>query len=419
MTSNGIQFYRVRGTHYECARHIGIACRELIKKRIEDDRIYLTPMFNFIQTTDGHKLHQGFIEIIRKTFPWYWDEICGLADGSEIPLEQILVLNFENETQTAYRLHEAQKVNHQQEDEETGAKGCTTVLINRLDTNTLSLIHNEDNTAGLYETGYLIEADIKSSPYDNGTRYSPDERFIAYCYAGVIPGIAFGANKHGFAYALNALYPNFVGQNRIPRLIINRALLSIADENQLDELIHTIPIAYAFCINGAFFRVRNKDTCHLINYELGPKFNSETNFVSKCLILNNEQYRQYQEVNDTVCVALNYLNHFNHYERSDGSIVEREPLLWSRNRALRALEIGEIYTVKDALYLLGDRVDEKFPIFFIGGTTEINLATLCTAHFNFHTRQLSIYRNNPKNNSEPQLVYNLDDLLNNEFNTNI
>ncbi|CAF1370272.1 unnamed protein product [Rotaria sp. Silwood1] len=309
MTSNDIRLYRVRGTHYKCARDIGIACRELIKKRIENDRLYLTPMFNFVRTIDGLKLHQGFIEIIRKTFPWYWDEILGLADGSEIPLEQLLVLNFENETQTAYRLYEAEQMNHQQEDEESGAKGCSTVLINRLDTNTLSLVHNEDNTAGLYDTGYLIEADIKSSPYDNGSRHSPNERFIAYCYAGVIPG--------------------------------------------------------------------------------------------------------------TICVALNYLNHFNHYERSDGSIVEREPLLWSRYRARRALEIGEIHTVKDALYLLGDRVDEKYPIFFIGGTTEINLATLCTAHFNFHTRQLSIYRNNPKDNSEPQLIFNLDDLLKNEFITNI
>ncbi|CAF1288173.1 unnamed protein product [Rotaria sordida] len=416
MSSNDIRFYRVRGTHYECARKIGIACRELIKKRIENDRIYLTPMFDFVRTSDGVKLHQGFIEIIRKIFPWYWDEICGLVDGCEIPLEQILVLNFENETQTAYRLYEAKNANHQQEDEENDAKGCSTVLINRLDTNTLSLVHNEDNTAGLYDAGYLIEADIKSSSYDNGTRHSPNERFIAYCYAGVIPGIAFGVNMHGFAYTLNALYPNFVGQNRIPRLIINRALLSITDENQLDELIRTVPIAYGFCINCAFFRVHNQDTCYLINYELGPKLNNEKNFISKCLVLNNEQY---QEVNGTTCIVLNYLNHFNHYERSDGSIVEREPLLWSRNRARRALEIGEICTVKDALDLLGDTTDEKYPIFFVGGTTEINLATLYTAHFNFHTRQLSIYRDNPKDNSEPQLVYNLDDLLKNEFITNI
>lgn len=188
MTSNDIRLYRVQGTHYECAREIGTTCRELIKKRIEDDRNHLTPMFNYVRTAEGLMLHQNFIKIICKIFPWYWDEIRGLADGSEIPLEEILVLNFENETQTAYRLYEAKQNNCQQEDIETGAKGCSTVLINRLDTNTLSLVHNEDNTAGLYETGYLIEADIKSTTYDNGTRSSPDEKYLAYCYAGVIPG---------------------------------------------------------------------------------------------------------------------------------------------------------------------------------------------------------------------------------------
>lgn len=111
------------------------------------------------------------------------------------------------------------------------------------------------------------------------------------------------------------------------------------------------------------------------------------------------------------CTALNFLTHYNHFERCDGSIVERETLLWSRNRGRRGLEIGEMHTVKDALYLLGDRADEKYPIFFVGGTTEINLATLCTAHFDFHTRQLYIYRNNPRENTEPKLVYNLDNLL--------
>ena len=109
-------------------------------------------------------------------------------------------------------------------------------------------------------------------------------------------------------------------------------------------------------------------------------------------------------------MAMNYLNHFNHYERCNGLIVERETLLWSRNRGRRSLEIGEIRTVDEAMNLLGDRTDEKYPIFFVGGTTEVNLATLCTVHFNLHTRQLSIYRDNPMSQKDPKLVFNLDDL---------
>jgi hypothetical protein len=191
MTSGRIPLYRVKGTHYECAHAIGMLTREAIRHRIADDLAYLSSLFAFIQTDYGHKLHRGFIETVCLLFPWYWDEIRGLADGSEIPLEQLLVLNFLNETRTAYRLLEEKKKfleKDQQLENETGEKGCTTVLINRKDTNTFSLLHNEDQSTALYNCGYLVEADIQSSKYDNDKRESPNEKFIAYCYAGAIPG---------------------------------------------------------------------------------------------------------------------------------------------------------------------------------------------------------------------------------------
>ena len=191
MASNRIPLYRVRGTHYECAHVIGVKTREAIRHRIGDDLASLAHLFTFVQTDYGLRLCREFISTIRSLYPWYWDEICGLADGSEVPLEQILVLNFLNETDTAYKLlKEKQKPDQSKEDfiNETGEKGCTTVLLNRQDTNTFSILHNEDQATALYMNGYLIEADIQSSEYNDGQRVSPDEKFIAYCYAGAIPG---------------------------------------------------------------------------------------------------------------------------------------------------------------------------------------------------------------------------------------
>jgi len=191
MASSRIPLYRVKGTHYECAYTIGNLTREAIRHRIADDLTSLAKLFAFIQTEYGLLLHRDFIETIRLLYPWYWDEICGLADGSQVPLEQILVLNFLNETKTAYELlEEKQKLNQidGQILNETGEKGCTTVLLNRQDTNIFSLLHNEDHATALYLTGYLVEADIQSSEYDDGKRQSPNEKFLAYCYAGAIPG---------------------------------------------------------------------------------------------------------------------------------------------------------------------------------------------------------------------------------------
>ena len=192
MNTNRIPFYRVNGTHYQHAYQIGKLTRNAIQHRINADLIYLSPSFKFVQSDYGQKLHEDFIETIRLSYPWYWDEIRGLADGSQMPLEQFVVLNFLNETRTAYRLFEEEKtkstVNKQQFEEEIGDKGCTTVLINRKDTNIFSLLHNEDHSSALFMSGYLVEVDVQSSKYNNDKVESPKEKFLAYCYADVIPG---------------------------------------------------------------------------------------------------------------------------------------------------------------------------------------------------------------------------------------
>lgn len=191
MCSFRVPLYRVKGNHYECSHAVGTLAREAILHRIANDLNVLSSLFSFVQTGYGQELHQNFIKRIREFYPWYWDEIRGIADGSQIPLEQILVLNFLNETRTAYRLFEEQKTideKNQQLTNETGEKGCSTVLLNRKDANILSLLHNEDHSIALLTTAYLVEAEIQSSKYDDGKRESPSEKFIAYCYAGAIPG---------------------------------------------------------------------------------------------------------------------------------------------------------------------------------------------------------------------------------------
>lgn len=404
MNSSRIPLYRVQGTHYQCAQQIGSLTREAIRHRIADDFAYLSPLFAFVQSDYGLKLHRDFIEAIRKYYPWYWDEIRGLADGSEIPIEQLLVLNFLNETRTAYRLLEEKKKDQEPENE-TGEKGCTTVLINRTDTKTLSLLHNEDHSSSLFMTGYLVEADIQSSPYENNQRQSPDEKFIAYCYAGAIPGNAFGVNVHGFACSLNGLYPNFIAHGRLPRQIVNRALLSAKNEDDLDNILYSSPVAYGFSVNGGFFTQPN----HLFNYELGPNLKLENeNYLSKCWIVAKENI---QDIQADFEVMKNYFVHYNHYERLADVIVQQKALESTYSRWQRGQELGEISTIQDAICLLGDNQNEAFPIFRVPNATDSNSVTLCTVHINFLTSELSIYQCNPKENNQPSLIYNLGDLF--------
>jgi len=188
MAATRIPFYRVKGTHYECAHAVGVLTRDAIRHRIATDLAEFSILFDFVQTDYGRKIHEDFIEKIRLIYPWYWDEFVGLANGSEIPLEKILVLNLLNETRTAYHLLKAKNDKNKQLENEIGNKGCTSILINRKDTNILSLLHNEDHSIALYKSGYLLQVDIQSSQYQNEKCQSPNEKFLAFCCAGAIPG---------------------------------------------------------------------------------------------------------------------------------------------------------------------------------------------------------------------------------------
>ena len=186
--SQRIPFYSMEGTHYEYTFKLGQLIAQQIRERIGKDSKDLQPLFSFIKTEDGSKYLNAYTATIQNEFPWYYDELKGLSDGSEVPLEQILVFNYKNELKAAHDLHD------NEESDEEGRTSCSTVLINRLDNDEqlLSISHNEDETDSNWNTSYILQATIKSSTYriDGGQerRESPNERFIAFMYAGQVAG---------------------------------------------------------------------------------------------------------------------------------------------------------------------------------------------------------------------------------------
>ena len=183
-----ISFYSVEGTHYDCSFKIGQLTAQKIRERIQNELNDLQPLFDFIKTDNGAKYFNSYTVTIRNEYPWYYDELKGLSDGSELALEQILVLNYKNE------LKAAKDLNDEKENDERGRSSCATVLVNRLDKGTqlLAIAHNEDEADSNWNTSYILQATIKSSVYRIGEkeeqRESPNERFIAFAYAGQVAG---------------------------------------------------------------------------------------------------------------------------------------------------------------------------------------------------------------------------------------
>ena len=210
---------------------------------------------------------------------------------------------------------------------------------------------------------------------------------------------------HGFACSLNGLYPDFIAHGRLPRQIINRALLSVRNEIELDQLLRASPSAYGFSMNGGFYHQLD----HLLNYEIGPNLDTENeNYISKCWIVSGEDNLEEKE---DYSIASNYLIHYNHYERLDNVIIQQKALESTYSRWKRGRELGEISNTTDAIRLLGDHQNPLFPIFRVPNQTDANSVTLCTVHINFLTLEMLVYQQNPKENNQPAFIYNLADLF--------
>lgn len=215
-------------------------------------------------------------------------------------------------------------------------------------------------------------------------------------------GNAFNVNAHGFVFTINALFPDYVAFERLPRQILFRALLAVENPQDLDQLFQTKPCAFGFSLNGGFLK---QD--YLFNYEIGPNRNvSNENYISKCLILNNEQ----KQNNDQFSV-LNYSTHYNHYERLNNVINEQKTLESTFHRWRRGQELGEISTINDAFNLLGDNENKLFPIFRSPNDVDHSTVTLATVHIDFRKLQFLAYDQNPKENTKPFFVYDLKNFL--------
>ena len=212
-------------------------------------------------------------------------------------------------------------------------------------------------------------------------------------------------NHHGFAYTVNGLYPNFIAHGRLPRQIVNRALLSVQNEAELDQILNSSSVAYGFCINAGFFYQQD----YLLNYEIGPNLKLEnTNYVSKCRIIDSEEKSSFD---DDSCERLNYLVHYNHYERLDDVIVQQKALESSRSRWTRGQTLGEINNIDDAIQLLGDDENPQYPIFRSVKKKESNSCTLCTAHIDFRQSKLIIYEANPKETNQALSIFDIKNLF--------
>lgn len=177
-----------RGTPRQIGRTLGEAGREAVRE-------VLLGADYWQAVTDP--AHAGAVEVmaenVKAMFPSVWEELQGLAEGLELPLEQVVAWNCRGDLMSNV------------------PDGCTTVQI----PGDVPVIgHNEDGLPGF--RGHAFVAGI-----------TPDDgpALMSFCYPGSIPGHTFAANAAGLVQAVNNLRLRGVAP-QLPRMGLGRAVLA-------------------------------------------------------------------------------------------------------------------------------------------------------------------------------------------------
>ncbi|KAL6174787.1 hypothetical protein ACLB2K_051433 [Fragaria x ananassa] len=191
---------------------IGQRFSSKIKSRLARDLILQDRLLPFAQTPESQPLIKSLTENHRTKFPRYWDELVGIAEGSD---------------------------------------DCSDVLVA---SDSMAIVaHNEDaNVALVGHTGTLR----------NGLS------FIAYTNAGELPSCAFGLNSHGLAFTLNSVPPleSEIVAGGIGRNFISRDLL---EAKSIDDALCRIESAKVSA--GHSYNLIETRTRRIINVETASK----------------------------------------------------------------------------------------------------------------------------------------------------
>lgn len=297
---------KVSGSHREIGRQIGQATAPQVCQAIENARMVLQNAYESLQLTwEGAQIQsRKYLPFAQERYPQYVEEIMGIAEGAEVPMDDLVVLNA-MEAVTTDALHLTK---------------CTSMAVNedRTADEHVLVAHNEDWLPE-EEQGVVV---IHATPDD-------EPPFLAMTYGGLLPNVGF--NAAGIAQCCDSVYPTD-SRIGIPRVVVSRAVLGSSTLG--DAIRHTLSPHRAAGYN------------HLLVHECGELYNVEVSA------------RQFAILHGTDGYAV----HTNFYIDPMMKRIEDEPdeLIGTRlryYRALRLLQKTPKHTIKSLKAILRDHIN--------------------------------------------------------------
>ncbi|MBU2639480.1 MAG: C45 family peptidase [Nanoarchaeota archaeon] len=187
-------------THSDFGFKFGSKLKKQIQFRLKKNKeMYSKYAVNGRHFSIYVKKAKKFLPKIEKNFPHLLEEAKAMAEGAEVPFEELFVLMTDEEIVT-FKMFQPLH--------------CTSLAIRTQDDNIL-LGHNEDWFSEYRRNGLaLVNARIKNT------------KFLSLGYLGSMIGTSSGLNNHGIAYADDSLsYTRFTYD--VPRSFHLRALSEV------------------------------------------------------------------------------------------------------------------------------------------------------------------------------------------------
>lgn len=198
------------GSAYSIGHGLGVFGREAVREHLRPLALW---QYLAAQAHTPAALHMR--QRVQDEFPRYWKEIEGLADGLQLPLDEVFMWNCRGDY-----VH-AQSVD-----------GCTTVFGPTQDGTLIA--HNEDGFPQLRGHCALLHATPEAGL-----------AFTSFIYPGSLPGHTLAVNERGLVATVNNIRPRHIAAG-IPRQVLARATLDAADIDEAIALVTRTDRAGAF-----------------------------------------------------------------------------------------------------------------------------------------------------------------------------
>ena len=341
-----LRVLHARGVGKELGRFVGEAVRHLIQKRVEQ-QAWLHEAKARYESGALRSVVDGLASAGRSAYPQLWEEMEGMAHGSQVELLYILLMNLQREIR--YFVPEDSERAKYVLKMTSPDMNCTDVSYKGPEG--WWLCHNEDG-GDAADMHFLYMLQVKG---DHGT-------FTGLTYAGELPSSAFGYNSSGLVFTMDGLSPLRLDLEGVPRNFVSRKLM---EAKTMDEAIRTVTRARHSVGHNYNIASIAQEGIDPVSVETAPRglFSIQA-WEDGCSF------------------------HANRYLRTE---TQQIPNPSSEHREKRVQELLPVNGLDGLLSILSDREDKAWPIFDPHGSG----STYCTAVFDLMQRRVEVYMGNP------------------------